>query len=197
MKKLFIPFAKTVMLLTACCLFAAAVIGLTGCQDNDITALFTSFDKEQRETSDTIFRGIIRLDGVLGDPYPVGNSFYRIFGEIEFEMKNIINNPMLITSQRLANIHLITSAEFQYNCTVCSPSPEDELSGFLSEVSDDRVALAGSSVSLLEKAYTIQGREDGMLLKIRLIVSNSGVELSAMWLALPNKNPEATVINHY
>lgn len=197
MKNLFITLVKTVMLLSAFCLFAVVIISFTGCQENNITEPVAGFDKESRGTADTFFRGIIRLNGVLDDPYPVGNSFFRISGEVEFEMQNILANPELITTQRFANIHLVTNAEFQYVCTVCSPSPEDELSGFLSEVSDEKVALAGSSVTLLEKNYTIQGRDDGMLLKIRFIVSNSGVELSAMWLALPNVNPGATVINHY
>ena len=52
-------------------------------------------------------------------------------------------------------------------------------------------------MSLLEKTFTIQGRDDGMVLKVRFSVSNDRIELNAMWLALPNANAVATEINHY
>ncbi|MBK9097735.1 MAG: hypothetical protein IPM14_06310 [bacterium] len=197
MKKLFIPFVKTVVFFSAYWLFAVAVISLAGCQENDIAGPVSSFDKEQKGTADTFFRGIIRLDGVLDDPYPIVNSFYRISGEIEFEMQSILTNSMPVLSKQIVNIHLVASADLQYVCTVCSPSPEDDLSGFLSEVSDDRVALAGSSVSLLEKTYTIQGRDDGMMLKLTFIISNSGVELCTMRLALPSASIGVTELDNY
>lgn len=184
---------KIILLFLANCLIAAAIISFSGCQENDITGPVNTIDKDQLDTGDSYYQGIIRLDGVLDDPYPIGNSFYRIFGQIEYDQQNIFSDPALISSTRFANIHLVANAEMQYVCTVCSSSPEDELSGFLSEISDDRVALAGNSVSLLEKTYTIQGRDDGMMLKFRFAVTFNGIELSAMWLALPETDVIAIV----
>ena len=186
-------FVKIILLFLANCLIAATIISFSGCQENDVTDPVSPIYKDQLGTGDTYYQGIIRLDGILNDPYPIGNSFYRIFGQIEYDQQNIFSDPALISSTRLANIHLVTDAELQYVCTVCSPSPEDELSGFLSEVSDDRVTIASNSVSLLEKTYTIQGRDDGMMLKFRFAVTFNGVELSAMWLALPEAAVLATV----
>jgi hypothetical protein len=196
-KNLIISVVKVILLFFAGCLVAAIIISFAGCQENDLTSPIDSIDKKQSGTSDTYFRGIIKLDGLLLDPNPIGNSFYRIFGQIEFEQQNILFDPTMISPQRFANIHLVANAEFQYVCTVCEPSPEDELSGFLSNVSDDKVTLKSNSVSLLEKSFRIQDRDDGMMLKIKFAVTYNGIELNAMWLALPNTNVEATEINHY
>lgn len=197
MKNLMNSVVKSILLFFAGCLVAVIVISFAGCQENNITSPVDGIDKEQSGTTDTYFRGIMKLDGLLADPHPIRNSFFRIFGQIEFEQQNILSEPALISSRRFANIHLVANAEFQYVCTVCEPSPEDELSGFLSIVSDDKVTITSNSVSLLEKSYRIQGRDDGMILKLRFEVTLNGVELNAMWLALPNINPEATEINHY
>ncbi|MCW8804171.1 MAG: hypothetical protein OQK57_07220, partial [Ignavibacteriaceae bacterium] len=90
-----------------------------------------------------------------------------------------------------------TDADFRYLCTVCPPSEEDNLAGFISDVSEELVPIGGNYVSLLEKTFTIQGRGDGMVLKVRFLVTSSGTELSAMWLALPNTSAVATDIIHY
>ena len=89
-----------------------------------------------------------------------------------------------------------TNADLEYFCTVCPPKEEDQLAGFISEVSEEFVPLGGNYVSLLEKTFTIQDREDGMVLKA-LSFSNDRIEFNAMWLALPTANKEATKINHY
>ena len=104
---------------------------------------------------------------------------------------------MLPEPQKSVSIYFETDVDMQYVCTICSPSPEDELAGFISDVSEDFVALVGNSVSLLEKSYSIQGREDGMLLKVRFLVTYNRIELSAVWLALPNERTLATEINQY
>lgn len=193
MKNFMISLVKYVSIFFAGCLIAVSVMNLAGCQENDLTGPANSLDKDELGTTDTYFQGIIRLDGVLNDPHPVGNSFYRIFGQIEFEQQDILSDPTLVSSQKFVSIHFITNAELQNFCTVCSPTFEDELSGYLSQISDDKVTLAGNSVSLLEKSYKIQGRDDGMLIKFRFAVTFNGVELSAMWLALPEAAVLATV----
>ena len=175
-------------------LAAASVLFVIGCQENSITdpVADESSNKVQAETPDTYLRGTILLEGVLRDPYPVGNSFYRINGEIVFEQKFVYVEPNNRFSKRYAALYFTTNASLRYFCTVCSPSEDDKIAGIISEVSEDYVPLGGNYVSLLEKTFKIQGRADNMVLKVRFIVSNSGVELGSMWLALPYGIPESS-----
>jgi len=180
-------------------LVAASVLFVIGCQENSITDPIANepVDKVQTGTPDTYRHGIIPLEGALNDPYPIMNSYYIISGQIEYDFRIFYMDAIPPASQRSASLHFETNADLQYFCTVCSPSPEDELAGFIADVSEDYVPLGGNFVSLLEKTFSIQGREDGMVLKARFLVTYHRIELSAMWLALPNANSVATDINHY
>lgn len=171
-------------------LAVASVLFVIGCQENSITDPIADkySNKVQAETPDTYIKGTILLEGVLSDPYLVGNSFYRINGEIEFEQRFVNAEPNNRFSKRYAALYFTTNASLRYFCTVCSPAEEDKIAGFISEVSEDYVPLGGNYVSLLEKTFSIQGREDGMVFKCRFLVTASGMELSAMWLALPDNN---------
>ena len=180
-------------------LFAASVLFVIGCQENSITDPVANepVEKVQSGTPDTYVHGVLPLTGVLDDPYPIGNSFYRISGQIEYNFRKIYTDSELPKVQRHISLHLEINADLQNFCTVCPPTAEDELSGFISEISDSYVTVGGNTVSLLEKTFAIQGREDGMVLKAKFSVSNNKIELNAMWLALPNANLVATDINHY
>jgi len=175
-------------------LVVISVLSVIGCQENSITDPIANepVDKAQSGIPDTYLHGFIPLEGALNDPYPIGNSYYIVTGIIEYEQRTVFVDPMLPTAKRYASLYLITEADFQYLCTVCQPSEEDKLVGFISDVSEEYVALGGNCVSLLEKSFTIQGREDGMILKVRFLVTSGGVDLSTMWLALPIANEIAT-----
>jgi hypothetical protein len=187
MKNLFISLA------------AASVLLFIGCQENSIVDPVTNepTEKVQAGTPDNYFHGIIPLESVLNDPYPIGNSFYRIIGQIEYNFSKIYMDPKLPAAQQHISLHLEINADLQYFCTVCPPTPEDDLFGFISEISDSYVPIAGNTVSFLEKTFAIQGREDKMVLKARFSVSNDRIELSAMWLAFPNTKVIATDIINY
>ena len=180
-------------------LAAASILFVIGCQENSITDPIANepVDKVQTGTPDTYRHGIIPLEGALNDPYPIMNSYYIISGQIEYDFRIFHMDPIPPSPQRYLSLHFETNADLQYLCTVCSPSPEDELAGFIADVSEDYVPLGGNFVSLLEKTFIIQDREDGMVLKARFLVTYHQIELSAMWLALPNANSVATDINHY
>jgi hypothetical protein len=170
-----------------------------GCQENSITDPVSNETamKVQKDSFDSHFHGSLRIERAMRDPYPIMNSFYIINGQVDYDIRIPHTDPMLSSYKQFANIHLVINAELEYVCTVCSPSPQDDLSGFLSEASDDIVVLVANGVSLLEKTYTIQGRNDGMMLKFTFMITNSSVELSAMWLALPTTDIEAIQLNHY
>ncbi len=104
-------------------------------------------EKVQPGTPDTYVHGVLPLAEVLNDPYPIGNSFYRIIGQIEYDIRMIYIDPILPTARRYLSINLETNADLQYFCTVCPPTPEDELSGFISEVSEAYV-LHGRKYSI-------------------------------------------------
>ena len=180
-------------------LVATSVLLVIGCQENSITDPVANepTEKVQVGTSDNYFRGVIPLERVLNDPYPIGNSFYRIIGQIEYNFRKIYMDPKLPSTQQHISLHVEINADLQKFCTVCQPSEEDNLSGFISEIFDSYVPIAGNTASLLEKTFAIQGCEDNMVLKTRFIVSNDKVELNAMWLAFSNTNVIATVINNY
>lgn len=178
-------------------LVAGSVLFVIGCQENSVTDPIPEQPVEKVQPVDTYFHGTIRLESVLRDPYPIMNSHYIISGQIDYNFRVIQTDPMPPSPQRYLSLHFETNADLQYFCTVCSPSPEDELDGFIADISEDYVPLGGNFVSLLEKTFSIQGREDGMVLKARFLVTYHRIELGAMWLALPNVNSIATDINHY
>ena len=164
-------------------LVVSSVLLVIGCQGNSITDPLTTEAVKKNQNTDTYQHGFISLEGMLDDPYPVMNSFYIISGEIEFEHR--------LVSQNYISLHLLTNADLQYLCTVCSPSETDQLAGFISDESEDYLLIT-SSITIIEKSFTIQGREDGMILKCRFLVTAGGIELSTMWLALQDNNVVAT-----
>jgi hypothetical protein len=170
-----------------------------GCRENSITdpGVNESVNKDQAVTPDKNFQGTIPLEGLLDDPHPVINSFYRITGQIEYSFRIYYADPIPPAPQQYLSVRFETNADLQYVCTIYPPSFEDQLTGFIAEVSEDFIPLSGSHSLQIEKTYTIQGRKDGMVLKVRLLVTNNKIELNAMWLALPNANSAATEINHY
>jgi hypothetical protein len=165
------------------CFAAVAVLFVMGCQENSITDQPTNESVNKDQSPAPYQHGFISLEAMLEDPYPVMNSFYIISGEIEYEHR--------VVSQNYISLHLLTNADLQYLCTVCSPSENDVRGAFISNDSEDYLVMT-SSFTILEKSFTIQGREDGMVLKCKFLVTTGGIELNAMWLALPDNNVVAT-----
>ena len=168
-----------------------------GCQENSVTdpTPIEPVNKLQKDIPEEYHSGDIILNSVLKDPYPVINSFYRITGQIEYHFSRIYFDPKLQSNQRFIALHLEVNADLQNVCTVCPPNDVDELSGFISEISDLILPVGGSTVSVLDKSFTINGRTDRMTLNVKFSVSKDRVEVTAMWLALPILNTEATKSN--
>lgn len=178
---------------------AVSMLLVIGCHEDSITEPIANepVDKIQSDIPEPYISGIIPLEGVLNDPHHIGNSFYRISGQIEYDYRIIYVDPILPVAQRHASLYFETNADLQYFCTVCAYSELDNLAGYIADVSEDYVALGGNYVTLLEKTFSIHGCSDKMILKARFLVANNRVELSALWLALPVATTEATEINHY
>jgi len=171
-----------------------AALFVIGCQENSITDPIVNqqVEKNQNDIPETYIQGSLTLNTVLNDPYPIGNSFYRLNGKIDYELRMIYADPIPPTAQRYISVYMQVDADLGYFCTVCPPNELDELSGFVTEVSESFIPVGGNTVSLLEKTFQIQGREDGMVLKARFSVSNDRIEVNALWLALPAIDSDAT-----
>jgi hypothetical protein len=174
MKKLFIS------------LIIVSVIIVIGCSENAITDPTNESVTKVNPGSD--IHGIIPIENLLNDPYPVGNSFYKIIGQIEYRITDKNLDQKLSATSRDISINLDLNADLQHFCTVCQPLVRDDLSGYISEISDFTVRINQNTVMTLEKRFSIQGNQNGMLLNVRLSVSNNKIELITMWLSLSVDN---------
>jgi len=175
-------------------LVVAVILTAIGCQENTITDPIKndSVDKVNPGTPDTYIQGTIPIKATLNDPYPIGNSFYNISGQITYELRILYVDPPPPAPQQYISFNMQIDADLVNICTVCQPSMEDELSGFISEVSEALIPFNGNTFSTLERSFLVQSREDGMTLKVNFSVSNDRVQINAMWLALPNSITDAT-----
>lgn len=179
MKKLFIS------------LVAFAVLFNVGCQENSVNDPLST--ELSYKTQNSGKHGVIELQQLLNDPYPVGNSFYIISGHMEYQHSIVTSNPLQPSAHQNVLIRFSINAELKYFCTVCSPSEEDVLAGFIESTHEEYVTVIGHSLTQFDKTFVIQGREDGMVLKCRFFVNTRGMELSAMWLAFENNSITATI----
>ena len=163
---------------------------MIGCQENSITDPVTNDDVNQVKIDDPeeILQGVIQLDRVLKDPYPIGNSFYKIIGQLNYTFRKIDLSSDALYKKPHNIIHIQIDADLQYICTVCQPSPEDNLAGYLSEEDNSYIDFVANTTFILAKTYSISGREDGMELHLQLAISEKEVELNKMWLALSDKD---------
>lgn len=161
---------KTTMFVLA----AAVAMFLFGCQDNSSTNPIVSeqLSATPADLSKPMPQVII-LQGFLRDPIPF-NNFVEINGQV----------AVTTCGQALCDITLSTSADL---------TPMDQLSDDntwkVSGGTCDKIKLlAGSSVTL-EKAYRVEGRNDGTFLHLSFLVSRDkfgisrSVQLNGMWLA--------------
>ncbi len=170
-------------------LVAFSILLLIGCQENSITDPFVTESVNKNQLSDSAYhQGVIILESTLNDPRPIGNSYFVINGQIEYEHTLEYFDPIPPAPQYSISLHLSISAELTYLCTVCSPPTVETLAGYISSETDDVIYDSGNGVYLLEKSFQVQGREDGMNLICRFLVTTASIELDAMWLVLPNNN---------
>jgi len=179
MKKLFVSLVTIVVLLTV------------GCQENSITDPLST--ESANKTQNYSKHGLIELQQLLNDPYPIGNSFYIISGNIEYTLTSVTSNPLQPWAGQTVLVQFSINADMQYFCSVCPPSEEDVLAGFIEITSEENLTVIGHSLTQLDKTFVIQGRDDGMVLKCRFFVNTRGMELSAMWLAFEKNSITATI----
>ena len=130
----------------------------------------------------------ITLERMLTDPYPIMNSFYIVNGEIQYQYTVQLLDPIPPNPQYVVSLNLTFSAELTYLCTVCGENNEETTAGFISSQSSDTVTLTENNSYILEKSYLIQGREDGMVIMFRFLVTTEDISLTEVFLVLPESN---------
>jgi hypothetical protein len=160
-----------------------SVLLLIGCQENSITNPIQ--DTELQKTGNPLAHtGTIDIEGMLQDPHPVMNSYYIIDGKIQYNHSLKFLNPSLSNPQYLINLNLTVSVNFTYLCTVSEPQSDEVSAGTIFIETNDNFYVSEEGIYLLEKTFSIQGRDDGMVLKCRFLVTTDGIGLNAMWLEL-------------
>ncbi|NNJ51948.1 MAG: hypothetical protein HKP17_02165 [Ignavibacteriaceae bacterium] len=171
MKNLFLTMAFFLVLL------------LIGCQENSITDPVSDDSLKKDVTSDTYHQGAILLERVLQDPNNVMNSYFLIQGEIEYEHELVYLDPIPPAPQFYVSLNLSIEAELS---DINAPNgPVWMISG---EATDLIYEFDGGTYTLT-KTFSIQGREDGMYLVCRFIVSANGIELDTISLGLADIDP--------
>lgn len=164
-----------------------SVLFVIGCQENSITDPIT-VEPTNKVQQDLSRQGTITLDRMLTDPYPVMNSFFIINGQIEYDFRLEVINTGPPVQQYSVSLQLNTSAGLTYLCTVCGENNEETPAGYINSQSNDTITLTEGDRYILEKTYHIQGREDGMVLIIRFLVTTKDVRLDEIFLVLPEED---------
>jgi len=154
---------------------------IVGCQDNNITNPMAAnlSSGNQRSKDVTLPIREIPLHGVMHEPSGY-NAFTEINGQIAYTTTLISRDPIPPNPQWAVLVTLTVNADLMpWN----SNGPVWGVSGS----SRDEFALAedADGAMVLEKSYTLIGRDDGVSLHLRFCISQETVVLSRMWLALP------------
>jgi len=168
-----------------------SILFVIGCQENSITDPVT-VEPTNKVQPDPSHQGTISLDRMLTDPYPVMNSYFIMNGEVEYDLSLELINSGSVVQQYSVSLNLTTSAEFTYLCTVCGENNDETTAGNISSQSSDTITLSDNTEYILEKSYLIQGREDGMVIIFRFIVTTNDVSLSEAFLVLPEIEDESS-----
>jgi len=161
-----------------------SILFVIGCQENSITDPIT-IEPTNKVQPDPSHQGTITLERMLRDPYPVMNSFFIINGEIEYKHRLEVINTVPPVQQYSVSLRLSISAGLTYLCTVCGENNEETQVGYISGQSNDTITLIENDRYILEKSYLIQGREDGMVLIIKFLVTIKDMRLDEIFLVLP------------
>jgi len=154
-----------------------SVLLLIGCQENSITdpILNESVQKGQT-TGENVISGSIPLEGLLLVPGGF-QSYFSIRGVINYTHELVLLDPIPPAPQYYINLDLSVSATLI----------DEEHNIFrISSQSEDIIYDSGDLTYILEKSFPVLGRNDGMVLVCRFLVTADGVGLDVKWLGFTN-----------
>lgn len=152
---------------------------LIGCQENSITDP-NQVSAKKNNIPDHIVTGSIPLEGNLRTPFHEINSFTKIDGTIEYQLRFSYNNQLSPSSQSSVSLQLAADAVLTNYCTVCTP-PETR-AGVVSTRLTASLDRGDKETNSVINTYQIQDRDDGLVLKVNLLVTADEVRLGSMWL---------------
>lgn len=161
-------------------LVSFSVLVFIGCQENSITDPVQ--DTGLQKTDDpSVTSGTITLEGLLEIPNQP-NSYLNINGQMGYVHKIELLDPIPPTPQYYISLSLSVNADL-----IDPFSPTDPVWEITSR-SEDMIYVSEEGIYLLEKSYSIKGREDGLLLLCRFLVTTDGIGLNEMFLVVPEGN---------
>jgi hypothetical protein len=152
-----------------------SVLFIIGCQENSITdPVSTESVNKNQTTVDNITSGVIQLEGLLIIPGGF-QSYYDIHGQINYTHQLVFLDPMPPASQYYIDLNLSASATL---------TDEGHNTFRISSTSEDNIYVSEDGIYILEKSFIVQGRNDGLVLVCRFLVTTDGVGLNAKWLSI-------------
>jgi len=151
-----------------------SVLFLIGCQENSITDPIQ--DTELQKTDNpSVLTGTMILEGLLEIPNQP-NSYLSINGQADYVHELYLVDPIPPAPQYYISLRLNVNAELT---EISSVDPTYSISA----QSEDLFYVSEEGIYLLEKTFSIQGRNDGLVLVCRFLVTTDGIGLNAKWLA--------------
>ena len=154
------------------------------CQDSTLTDPSGTMPSIDRRLSRNVPGNIIEplhtlfLNQVLHEPGNNYNSFVQTSGTVAYQATVVPLDPIPPNPQYAVRLNLTATAEAR-------PYQLNEPVWHVAGTSDDVVPIPESGSAFLTKRYQLEGRNDGMLLNVRIRITLASVELSSMWLELP------------
>jgi hypothetical protein len=161
----------------------SSVLLLIGCQENSITDP-VSVDpvNKTQNLSSTDTQGRFPLEGRLINPGDGLNQYFAIEGSIDYIHELVPLDPIPPAPQFFVSLKLNVNAELRDPL-----SPTDPI-WTISDRTEDMIYVSEEGIYLLYKTFSVLGREDGLALVCRFLVTTDGVGLSEMWLVVPEGN---------
>jgi hypothetical protein len=155
------------------------VLFITGCRENSITdPILTESVQKVQTTGEKVITGSIPLEGLLLVPGGF-QSYYSIKGQINYTHELVLLDPAPPAPQYYINLNLSVRATL---------TDEGHNAFRISSQSEDIIYDSGDGICILEKSFPVLGRNDGMVLVCRILVTTDGIGLNAKWLAFSNDN---------
>jgi len=157
----------------------SVVLLFIGCQENSITDPVPTdpLNKTQNQGTTTT-SGYFPLEGILISPTNVFNSYFSIEGGINYVHEKVFLDPIPPAPQ------YYISLKFTVEAVLSDPVSTGHNSWNISSESEDYVYVSEEGMLVFEKTFPVQGREDGLALVCRFLVTADGVGLSDKWLVV-------------
>ncbi len=148
------------------------------CQDN------SSLNPVSPEQSNNLNReishqyNVIKFEKLLVDPSVPFTNYLSIAGTVEYSHRFVYPEKTKPSPQKYVNLTLKMNAEIK------DPGSPLDVLWIVTGKSEDLIYLSGDGLFVLKKNYQIEGRDDGMSLITKFLVTNDGVSLSSMWFEM-------------